>query len=90
MMTTFEVVGPGAGDRSSRRSAAVAHAVVRDRRVTVPLDTLTPQEAERARDLLARQAAAPGSPARPPAEPLRLEPEALPLICRLPGAGVQA
>ena len=72
MMTTFEIVAPGNGDRDARSSSASADAVVRDRRVSVPLDTLTPAEAARTRTLLAAQAAAPGRPARPPAEPLAL------------------
>jgi FtsP/CotA-like multicopper oxidase with cupredoxin domain len=74
MMTTFEIVAPGAGDRSTRRSPAAAEGVVRGERVLVPLDTLTPQEAERTRRLLAEQAGDPGTPATPPAQPLRLAP----------------
>jgi FtsP/CotA-like multicopper oxidase with cupredoxin domain len=82
MMTTFEIAEPGGGDRVARRSPAAAEAVVRGRRVLVPLDTVTPEEAERARRLLAAQMRAPGVPARPPSEPLRLAPD-VKLICRL-------
>ena len=84
MMTTFEVVPPGAGDRTARRSAETTGAVVRGRRVTVPLDTLTAQEARRTARLLRDQALAPGAPAMPPAEPLVLESADLPLLCRIP------
>ena len=71
MMTTFEVVNPGTGDRTTRRSGAAAEAVVREQRVLVPLDTLSDEEAARARSLLAEQAKAPGEPATPPPTPLR-------------------
>lgn len=87
MMTTFEVVEPGRGDRLVRASDASTRAVVRGRRVTVPLDTLTPDEALRAADLLRRQAARPGRPARPPAQPLRLAAADVPLVCRVPAGG---
>ena len=60
MMTTFEIVAQGAGDRTARRSAAAAEAVVRGERVRVPLDTLTPAEAERTRALAGRPAVGPG------------------------------
>lgn len=88
MMTTFEIVKPGEGDRLVRSSSRSARAVVRDRQVLVPLDTVTPAEAARTARLLGEQAAAPGRAARPPLEPLRLEREAVPLLCRLPAGGV--
>jgi FtsP/CotA-like multicopper oxidase with cupredoxin domain len=83
MMTTFEVVQPGQGDRTTRRSAAAAPAVVREQRVLVPLDTLTPAEAERTRRMLAEQAGAPGRPATPPREPLRLGGAPDTYLCRI-------
>jgi FtsP/CotA-like multicopper oxidase with cupredoxin domain len=83
MMTTFAIVDPGQGDRLARRSAAAAEAVVRDERVLVPLDTLTPEEAGRTTALLAAQLRAPGTPARPPSEPLRLR-SGQQFACRLP------
>jgi FtsP/CotA-like multicopper oxidase with cupredoxin domain len=83
MMTTFEVVEPGEGDRIARRSPAAAEAVVRGQRVSVPLDTVTPQEARRTRALLAAQLLAPGVPATPPAEPLVLAKSAPSQLCRL-------
>jgi hypothetical protein len=82
-MTTFEVVKPGEGDRAARRTSAAAEAVVRGQRVSVPLDTLTPQEARRTRALLAEQLLAPGVAATPPAEPLRLAGGAAAPLCRL-------
>jgi FtsP/CotA-like multicopper oxidase with cupredoxin domain len=82
MMTTFEIAEPGTGDRAARSSSAAAEAVVRDERVLVPLDTLTPEEAARTTALLAAQMRAPGVPARPPSEPLRLAPD-VQLVCRL-------
>ena len=85
MMTTFEIVAPGQGDRSARRSSASAPAVVAGERVSVPLDTLTSDEATRTRAMLAAQATAPGRPAAPPAEPLRLrDGAATGYLCRLP------
>jgi FtsP/CotA-like multicopper oxidase with cupredoxin domain len=81
MMTTFEIVGAGKGDRTARRSPAAAEASVRDQRVLVPLDTHTPAEAERTRRLLADQLKAPGAPAAPSALPLRLDSKTL--LCRL-------
>jgi spore coat protein A len=84
MMTTFEVVAPGAGDRTARRSSAVAEAVVRGERVLVPLDTLTAAELVRTTALLAAQAQAPGVPARPASSPLRLQSAASSsTLCRL-------
>ena len=83
MMTTFEIVQPGAGDRLVRRSDASADAVVRGERVRVPLDTLTAAEAVRTRALLAEQASAPGRPATPPAAPLVLGGAAAQTLCRL-------
>lgn len=84
MMTTFEIVAPGMGDGSLRRSDAVADAVVRGEHVQIPLDTLTPDEARRARTLFARQAAAPGVAARVPSQPLVLDADAASYLCRLP------
>ena len=81
MMTTFEVMPAGQGDRSERRSGAVAEAVVRERRVLVPLDTLSPEEADRTRRMLAEQAGAPGVPATPPSTPLRSASKEL--LCRV-------
>ncbi len=84
MMTTFEIVGPGAGDRTLRRSGATAPALVRNELVQVPLDTLTPDEARRATALLARQAQAPGRAAMVPAAPLQLPDDAdYSSLCRL-------
>lgn len=80
MMTTFEIVGRGAGDRSARRSAAVAPALVREERVLVPLDTLTFEEGRRVARMLAGQDV--GRPGTPPEVPLRLDPQAK-LFCRL-------
>ena len=71
MMARFDVVKPGEGDRSVRRSAAAAEAVVRGRRVSVPLDTVTRAEARRARALLAEQVLTPGVAGTPPAQPVR-------------------
>jgi hypothetical protein len=51
--------------------------------VSVPLDTLTQQEARRTRALLAAQSLRPGTAATPPAEPLRLSADAVPPLCRL-------
>ena len=84
MMTTVEVVPPGQGDGRARRSAASAPAVVAGENVLVPLDTVTPAEAQRTRVLLAAQAGRPGEPAPPPSEPLRLESGARSYLCRLP------
>ena len=70
-------------ERLARRSAAAAEAVVRDERVLVPLDTLTPEEAGRTTALLAAQLRAPGTPARPPSERLRLR-SGQQFACRLP------
>ena len=72
MMTTFEIVPPGSGDRVAPPTADLATATVRGERVSVPLDTVTTEEAARTRSLLAAQGRAPGSPARVPSEPLRL------------------
>ena len=84
MMTTFEIVPPGTGDASVRRSGAAADAVVRGERVRVPLDTLTPAEARRTRTMLARQAQAPGAAAPVPSEPLMLDANEQSYLCRLP------
>lgn len=84
MMTTFEVVPPGSGDRIAPPTAPRAAAVVRGRRVAAPLDTITPQEALRTTALLAAQARRPGVPAAPPSEPLRLTSAAASqMLCRL-------
>jgi FtsP/CotA-like multicopper oxidase with cupredoxin domain len=91
MMTTFEIVPPGSGDRTARRSPAVTEAVIRDQRVFVPLDTLTPAEMERTRAMLAAQARIPGRPAPAPTTPLPLEADsAAGYLCRLPGAEVRS
>jgi FtsP/CotA-like multicopper oxidase with cupredoxin domain len=84
MMTTFEVVPQGAGDRTARRSPATAPAVVRDERVLVPLDTLTPAERDRTTLVLAEQGRAPGRAAQPSATPLVLGSDAARgYLCRL-------
>jgi FtsP/CotA-like multicopper oxidase with cupredoxin domain len=84
MMTTFEIVPPGSGDRTARISSASAPAVVRGERVRVPLDTFTPAERARTAAMLAEQARTPGRPATPPSEPLTLSPGAGAYLCRLP------
>jgi FtsP/CotA-like multicopper oxidase with cupredoxin domain len=83
MMTTFEIVAPGQGDGALRRSSVAAPAIVRGEPVTVPLDTLTPEEAQRTRAMLAAQGKRPGVAAPAPTEPLRLEPAAASYLCRL-------
>jgi spore coat protein A len=80
MMTTFEIVGRGAGDRTARRSAAAAEALVRDERVLVPLGALTAEEGRRATRMLAGQQA--GRAGTPPTAPLLLDPGAK-LLCEL-------
>jgi hypothetical protein len=84
MMTTFEIVAPGAGDRAVRRNRSDARAVVAGEQVAVPLDTLTPDEARRTRTLLAAQAARPGQPAPVPSAPLLIADDAaMGYLCRL-------
>jgi hypothetical protein len=84
MMTTFEIVPPGSGDRVALPTAARTGAVIGGGRVQVPLDTLTSEEALRTRELLAAQARRPGSPGPVPAEPLKLAAGAAqPFVCRL-------
>lgn len=84
MMTTFEVVEPGTGDRAARVGGATAPAVVRGERVNVPLDAVTPAEAERTRALLAAQASSPGEVAPAPTQPLQLDASSRSYLCRLP------
>ncbi len=79
MMTTFEIVGRGAGDRVAR-SAATTDAVVAGERVRVPLDALTFAESRRTARMLGGQTA--GRPGTPPLTPLRLDPSAK-LLCEL-------
>jgi FtsP/CotA-like multicopper oxidase with cupredoxin domain len=84
MMTTFEIVAPGSGDRAVRRNRSSARATVAGEQVAVPLDTLTPDEARRTRALLAAQAARPGQPAPVPSAPLPIADDvAAGYLCRL-------
>ena len=73
MMTAFEVVEPGQGDRLPLKRAGIsAPAMVRGRRVKVPLGALTADEAARVTRMLAAQLRVPGRAATPPSTPLRL------------------
>lgn len=91
MMTTFEIVKPGQGDRTTRRSGDVAPAVVRNERVLVPLDTLSVEEGRRTAAMLRAQSAVPGRPVAPPSTPLTLSRAVeRQVLCRVAQDGVVA
>jgi spore coat protein A len=84
MMTQFEVVPAGQGDKPPVTDSTPAR--VAGRRVQAPLGGLTGQEAARVRRMLAAQTRRPGHAATPPAAPLRLAATEMrhAFECRLP------
>jgi spore coat protein A, manganese oxidase len=86
MMTTFEVVEPGQGDRLPLKELGIsAPAVVAGRPVEVPLGALTADEATRVTEMLAGQLRAAGRPAAAPVVPLNLGRGAV-ALCDLRGS----